>query len=99
MVSEMSFLPVPTPLKIEGSLASNWKSFRRQWESYEIASGLDKKTGPVKAATLITCLGQDGIAILEGLQFDNEEDKKVESIILEKLEEYCVGELNEIAER
>jgi len=35
-------LPVPSPLNIEGeaSLATEWILFKRNWQNYELATGL-----------------------------------------------------------
>ena len=35
------------PMSLEGNLAENWTFFRESWESYKIATELDKKPKPV----------------------------------------------------
>ena len=42
-----SQLPTPPPMSLEGNLAENWTFFRESWESYKIATELDKKPKPV----------------------------------------------------
>ena len=40
-------LPKPPVMSIKGNLAENWTFFRESWESYKIATELDKKPKPV----------------------------------------------------
>ena len=52
-----------------------------------------------RTATLLTCIGQDTLDIYDGLAFDEEAHKKDIDIVLQTLEEFCVGNKNEIYER
>ena len=47
-----SQLPTPPPMSLKGNLAENWTFFRESWESYKIATELDKKSKPVILETL-----------------------------------------------
>ena len=89
------------PLKLEnkGNMANNWKCFRRVWSNYEIVSRLVKQQKEERTATLLTCLGADALEIVDGLNFANDEDRKDNDVVLEKLEVICVGETNEIYKR
>ena len=42
-----SQLPTPPPMTLKGILAENWFFFRESWESYKIATELDRKPKPV----------------------------------------------------
>ena len=53
----------------------------------------------MRTATLLTCIGPDALDILEGLDFEEESQRNNIDIVMKKLEEYCVGETNEIYER
>ena len=53
----------------------------------------------MRTATLLTCIGPDTLDILEGLDFEEESQRNNIDIVMKKLEEYCVGETNEIYER
>ena len=37
-----SQLPTPPPMSLKGNLAENWTFFRERWESFKIATELDK---------------------------------------------------------
>ncbi|CAB4018506.1 Retrovirus-related Pol poly from transposon, partial [Paramuricea clavata] len=77
----------------------NWKRFQRSWKNYEIGSRLKELRLEMRTATLLTCIGPDALDILEGLDFEEESQRNNIDIVMKKLEEYCVGETNEIYER
>ena len=52
-----SQLPTPPPMSLKGNLIGNWTFFRESWESYKIATELDKKPKPVILETLKIGLG------------------------------------------
>ena len=47
-----SQLPTPPPMSLKGNLVENWTFFRDSWESYNIATELDKKPKQVILETL-----------------------------------------------
>lgn len=94
-----SNLTLPSPLQLEGNSSVNWKRFRQAWDNYEIAARLKNQDKEFRTATLLTCIGQDALDIYDGLAFDEEAHKKDIDIVLQKLEEFCVGNKNEIYER
>ena len=94
-----SNLLLPSPLKLKlGNSSVNWKRFRQAWDNYEIAAHLKTQDKEFRTATLLTCIGQDALDIYDGLAFDEEAHKKDIDIVLQKLEEFCVGNKNEIYE-
>ena len=48
---------------------------------------------------VLSCIGSDVLDIFDGLSFDTEADRQDITKVLEKLEEYCIGETNETYER
>ena len=98
-------LPLPEKLEIStGTLVNNWRKFKRAWENYEVAAQLKDPQNPAwnkerRAATLLTSLGSDALDVLEGLPFEEEIQRKDPEVILETLEKYCIGEVNESFER
>jgi hypothetical protein len=92
-------LSPPSRLELTGNLAVNWKRFQRSWKNYEIGSRLKELSLEMRTATLLTCIGPDALDILEGLDFEEESQRNNIDIVMKKLEEYCVGETNEIYER
>ena len=93
-----SNLPLPSALQLKGNSSVNWKRFRQAWDNYKIAACLKTQDKEFRTAMLLTCIGQDALDIYDGLAFDEEAHKKDIDIVLQKLEEFCVGNKNEIYE-
>ena len=62
-----SQLPTPPPMSLKGNLAENWTFFRERWESFKIATELDKKSKPVILETLKVVLGRETYQIVKNL--------------------------------
>ena len=92
-------LPLRQPLQLRGNTAVTWKRFRQAWNNYEIASCSKTQDKEFRTATLLTCIGQDALEIYDGLAFDNDDQRKDIDLVIQKLEEFCVGTTNEIYQR
>ncbi len=54
-------LPPPPTLDIHDSnVSEKWKQFKLAWDSYSLATELNKKSEEVQVATLLTIIGEDG---------------------------------------
>ena len=53
----MDKLQPPSALALTGNLAENWRRFKQQFQIYEVASGLTRKDGKVRAMTLLHVAG------------------------------------------
>ena len=92
-------IPLPPKLELRGNLSANWKRFKRLWTNYEVALRLQTQGKDLRVATLLTCIGPDGLEIYDGLPFASGGEKNDIDKVLELLEEHCVGETNETYER
>ncbi|XP_046573846.1 uncharacterized protein K02A2.6-like [Haliotis rubra] len=92
-------IPLPPRLDLKGDLTRNFIKFKRMWGNYELASRSKTDSDECRSATLLTCIGSETLDILDGLQFDSENDRRKVEKILDKLEAYCIGETNETWER
>ena len=92
-------LSMPKALKTEGNLASNWKRFKRAWDNYAIVARLNRFEDNFKTATFLSCVGEDALEIFEGMDFASAEDRAKLDIVVNKFQELCLGETNEIYER
>ena len=63
---------------------------------FEIATGLKDKDDELRVATLLTCIGGDALSVYDGLKFQNDEDRKNIIKVLQVLEDFCIGQANEI---
>lgn len=92
-------IPLPPKLDVKGgSLQSNWKKFKRLWDSYEIVTNLNEEDTRYRTAVFLSCIGSDALDIYEGLSFRNEEERNDTDTVIRKFEEYCVGSTNETYE-
>lgn len=65
---------------MKGDTYSNWVFFRKQWDNYEIATGLDKKDKKNLVATLLTVMGKECHQLqrhLHMLSADREDPTKI----------------------
>ena len=69
-----SQLPTPPPMSLKGNLAENWTFFRESWESFKIATELDKKSKPVILETLKIVLGRETYQIVKNLPVTDRTD-------------------------
>nr|XP_022296799.1 uncharacterized protein K02A2.6-like [Crassostrea virginica] len=92
-------IPFPRALDMKGDLANNWKHFKTVWKNYEVATGLNTKDDKLRCATFLTCMESDALRVFDGLRFQNAEDKEKIEEVIKAMEEFCVGQTNEIYER
>jgi hypothetical protein len=85
------------PLRLQGDKASNWRIFKQLLEVSLSSSG--RETNEAKTSWLYSSIGEAALRLIDGFDFDDEADKLIYVKLLEKFEEYCVGEANETYER
>lgn len=68
-------------------------------ENYEIATGLTQRDIQLRWATFLTCVGSDGLHVVDDLTLDAEEDKRDIDKVFTALDIYCIGQTNVIYER
>lgn len=94
-----SNVPIPPKIQLKGNLASNWKQWKQIWNAYELVTKLKDQSDEYRVATFITCIGQDALAIHNGLPFTSEDEKKNMDKIIELWDSYCLGRTNITYER
>ena len=95
----MDKLQPPSALVLTGNLAENWRRFKQHFEIYEIASGLARKNGKVRAMTLLPVAGSEALEVFSAFQWDADDDSKKVDKIMEKFERYCNPRKNLTFER
>ena len=91
----------PKPLDISSSsnAVDNWKHFKQVWQNYAIITNLAAQTEQYRVALFLHCLGTDALKVYNGMQFETEEDRKSLEKIIQKFDEFTIGEVNETYER
>ena len=80
-------------------MADAWKSYKQVWENHSLISGLNSQTEEYRVAFFLHCIGTEGLKIYNGSQFENKTDRRILQKVLEKFDEYTLGQTNEIYER
>lgn len=87
LVKQVNSLPLPSGLKLDGNVRSNIEHFRRMWNNFETASGLQTETNVVRVSTMLTAIGEEASMKIYKL-IEKPEDKTTEeilNILIEKL--------------
>lgn len=91
-------IPPPGKMKTEGNLEKNWRIFRRQFESFSIASHLDKEESVYKTAVLLAIIGEEATEVFEDLPFESEVARKDYDTVINMFETFFVCRKNEVYE-
>ena len=94
-------IPPPDILELEGSTASNWRTWVSACNNYTLATKLDKEDFEEarQVATLLAVIGKEANKVFRTFTFSSPEDAKKIEPVLAKFEEYCIPRGNTIYER
>ena len=94
-------LPPPAQLEIHSDRAGEkWKRFKRAWDSYALATELNKKAEDVQVATLLTVIGEEAREVYSTFTgWENAGDSKKIAPVLEQFRRYCEPQKNTPFER
>ena len=91
-------IPITPPEKFDFKKPDEWLKWKRRFEQFLSASGLDKEDESRRVSTLLYCLGEEAHDVLTSTGI-SAEDKKVYSKVLEKFDGYFDVRKNVIFER
>ena len=74
-------------MKVSGDRVNSWNVFKQQWEDYELATGLDKRSQSIRLATFRSIMGKDCLEIFLNLKLTQEQRGNMAQSIA-ALEEY-----------
>ena len=97
-VNYPSNFPIPSPMVCTGDKVANWEFFRQQYEDYEIAIGLDKRSQKIRLATLRSVMGRECMQIFMNLKLTDDERKDVNTC-MEALQAHFKPKWNVVYER
>ena len=95
----MAGIMPPGKLVTTGNVADNWKVWKQMWGNYMVIAQLELKPPAYKVALFLHCIGVDALKIFNGFQFDTPDDRHDLAKIIQKFDEFTIGELNETFER
>ena len=96
----ISNIPPPKPLNINDKSASSlWKSWRKTWTRFEVATGIYEAAEKKRVCTFLSVIGEDAVKVFETFQYaEGESDDKLADV-LKKFEEHCNPRQDTICER
>ena len=89
----------PHPFSLGSNLLENWKIFQQRWKTYAVLSQLSNQSREVQVALLLHTLADDALKVYNGFHFTTDESDRTVDEILDKFQEFAVGEVNETYER
>ena len=93
-----SNFPMPAPMKVSGDRVNSWDFFKQQWEDYELATGLDKRSQSIRLATFRSIMGKDCLEIFLNLKLTEEQRANMAQSIA-ALDEYFKPKTSVVYER
>lgn len=87
----------PGELVLDSDRESNYQTFASRWDSYYVLSRLKDEEEEYQRALLLYTMGADAAKVVSSSE--KFKDAKTCKLILEILQQYCVGEKNVIQER
>ena len=85
----MERLKPPGPLPFEGNVAQTWKTWRKAFDFYLVATESDTKSDKIKTSILLTCIGDRRREIYETFEFTTAGDSLKLNPVLDQFEAYC----------
>lgn len=95
----MDKIQPPGTLSFAGNVAENWRKWKKRFELYSTASGIDAKDQKIQSATLLHVAGEEALEIYNTFTWDKDGDDKNIDAIKAKFEAYCNPRKNVTWER
>lgn len=96
---KMDYVKKVNNLVLDGNLNENWRRFKRNFDIFMVAAGVNKKPDEVKIATFLNAIGEDAVDVYHTFKFDNEEDAKSYDKVIKAFQDFCSPKTNEVYER
>lgn len=85
----MSQFNLPAPLSLEGNLSVNWRKFKQSFNIYMTASKYENESNKRQTAILLNLIGQEALELHNTFTYEQEDDVKDITKVLQKFEDYC----------
>ena len=89
----------PEKLNIKGNIAENWKAFKQMWSNYAVITNIGSQSQQYQVALFLHCIGPEALKIYNGMSFEGAEDREKLDCIIQKFDQFTIGEVNETYER
>ncbi|XP_031639432.1 uncharacterized protein LOC116351469 [Contarinia nasturtii] len=85
-------------LCLDGNIAEHWKRFKRNFDIYMVASGINTKPNLIKVNTFLNAIGSDAVEVFDTFTL-TEEQKGEYNEVIKAFTEFCTPKKNQIYER
>jgi len=85
-------------LDLQVDCGVDFKAWKTQWSAYTSLSGLDKQSAPKQVQALTLCFSRETLTIVDNLGL-TEEQRGDATCIVEAIQRYVEGQINESVER
>ena len=89
----------PDKLNIKGNITENWKAFKQMWSNYAVIMNIGSQSQQYQVALFLHCIGPEALIIYNGMSFEDAEDREKLDCIIQKCDQFTIGEVNETYER
>ena len=72
----------------------NGNYFKQKWQTYSLIAELENQSNQYQVASLLHCLSDEALKVYNGFHFDGEENVHTDEDIMQKIEEFAVGQVN-----
>ena len=85
----------PPPVCLKNNISENWLFFKQKWRNYAVITNLNNQNRQYQVALLLHVLGEQALKIYNGFTFATAEDQRTVDEILQKFDEFAIGDANE----
>ena len=86
-------------LKHSGDAAENWRQWQEKYNNYFMISRLGRESPPYQLAMFKRTIGDDAFKVIKTFSYAEDENANDWQVLMDKIERYCIGEVNEMYER
>ena len=98
-VSPVHGIRAPQQLILDVNIVENWKLFKQKWRNYSIIAQLNRQPADYQVALLLHTLGDDALRVYNGFDFQTPDEERTVDEVLDRFDQFAIGEVNESYER
>ena len=98
IITKMDYIRKVEELKLDGNVCENWRRFKRNYDIFSAAAGIDEKTDKIKINTFLNAVGPEAVEVFDTFVLTREE-RGVYDRVVREFEEFCKPRKNTIHER
>lgn len=85
-------------LSLDGNVSENWRIFKRNWDIFMVAKGLDDKTDPIKINTFLNAIGKEAVEVFDSFNLAPAQQATYD-LVVKAFDDFCKPRKNVVYER